>query len=172
MKKIVIVVVLAAILATGTAFADPRPNGLGIGITGGYRGGWGGDHYPGWALALKLPSFAPYLGIDLDIYNNNFSIGLTADWNFVGGDFAPILGWYIDLGGYFGLSAYDKNSYLNLGARLPIGLTIKPIQILDIFIAIVPSLGLGFRVSGSSDDGYFHFPAGGWGGNLGIRVWL
>ena len=173
MKRIVIVLVLAAIIATGTVFAaDPRPNGLGIGAVWGYAGGWGGGGGNGGAaLALKLPSLAPYLGVDLGFGDGWFSIGATADWNMAGGNLASVLGWYIDLGGYLGFWASDDVSRVNLGFRLPVGLTIKPINILDIFVAFVPSLGLGLRVSGDHGDS-LHFPAGGWGLNLGIRLWL
>ena len=173
MKKIVCAIVLAAIIVTGTAFADPRPSGTGIGIVGGFRGNWDGESNITPALALKLPSLDPYLGIDLEIRERYFGFNLTADWNIIGGDLAPVLGWYIDLGGYLGISSHSNNdwSYFNLGARLPIGLTIKPIEILDIFLAIVPTLGLGLRVSGSGGDP-LNFPQGGWGGNLGIRLWF
>jgi len=184
MKKILLVFVLVAIIVTGTAFAaDPRPKGLGIGASWGYDGGWsGGGGNNGANLALKLPSLDPYLGVSLRLGGGNnyswFSVGATFDWNMVGGDLASILGWYIDLGGYVGFWASSTSgnsandwSRVNLGLRLPIGLTIKPIEILDIFVAFVPSIGLGLRVSGDAGDD-FHFPDGGWGFNVGIRLWL
>ena len=42
MKKLLIVLALAAVLATGTALAD-HPGGFGIGVQGGGSSGWRGE---------------------------------------------------------------------------------------------------------------------------------
>ena len=65
MKKILFVFVLAAIVATGTVFAD-HPGGFGIGVQGGTggiwrSGGYGGHHHG--ALSLKIPGIPIFWAI-------------------------------------------------------------------------------------------------------------
>jgi len=165
MKKIFFVLVLAAILATGTAFAD-YPGGWGIGIQGGGIGNWGGGWFGGAALSLKVPSLPIFWAIDFAGGNNYFMLGVSGDYYLVHSALVPAinLDWYLGIGAYvtLGLGGYD---FFGVGGRVPIGLSWQPINFLEVYLQLVPSIGAGFS---SSNFGL----GGGFGGNIGIRFWL
>jgi len=169
MKKVVLVLVLFAILATGTVFAD-HPNGKwGVGIQGGTSGDWdGGGHlHNGGALSLKIPSVPIFWAVRLDIFNDYFSLGISGDKYLIDKLLVKEigLGWYLGLGVGVGIGIGDDDLALGVSGRLPIGLSIQPIDLLEIFLQIVPQLGVSIMPS-------FHFPYGGWGGDIGIRLWF
>jgi outer membrane protein assembly factor BamA len=110
----------------------------------------GGDNYFG-------------LGVSGDFYI--FDLPLVSD---IG------LGWYLGVGGYVNLSLWNSNSSnsgmgLSLGGRVPIGLSwMLPLPLpLPLELYLQAHVGLGVSVFNP-----FHFPDFGWGGNLGIRIWL
>jgi hypothetical protein len=165
MKKLFFVVVLAAIISTGTAFAT-HPNKLGIGVMGTWYGDWYGHGYGGGALSLKIPKVPVFWGISMGFDNNYFSIGLSGDYYFIDRTLVPkaFLHWYLGAGGWVSFYGSDNYARLSLGARLPIGLSFQPLDFLEIFLEIAPSLGVQLID--------LRFPAGGWPISLGIRVWL
>jgi hypothetical protein len=162
MKKIVLVIALAAILATGTVFAQ-HSGGLGIGVL------WGGDIYNSFAhsaaLSLKLPGFPFYWGISVGGFGDVLLIGVQGDKYL----FDQVLvkniglGWYFGLGGYVNLVLANKPS-LSFGARLPIGLSWIPVNFFELFTNFAPSLGISFNPT--------HFPNITVPLELGIRLWL
>jgi len=165
-KKLVLVFALAAILATGTLFAD-HPGGFGIGVQGGYSGAWGGGGFGNGALSLKLPSLPIFWAIRMDITNGYFGLGVSGDYYLIDDKLVPEIGlnWYLGVGGALGLSFGGDWMGLGLAARLPIGLSWQPLPLLEIFLQVVPSLGVSILPG-------FHFPYGGWGGDIGIRLWF
>ena len=166
MKKAVLCLALFAILAAGTVFAD-HPGGWGVGIQGGYNGYWSGGYFGSGALSLKIPKLPIFWAIRLDIEEGYFGLGVSGDYYLIDSKLVPAIGlnWYLGLGGGLGLSF--GNNWLGFGvaARLPIGLSWQPIPLLEIFLQAVPSLGVSILPE-------FHFPYGGWGGDLGIRLWF
>ena len=169
-KKVIIAIALAAILVTGTAFAaDVHPNGLGIGALWGGNAVWGGNGTIGnsVALSLKVPSVPIFWGISFHL-GGALSLGVQGDSYILGSQLIPTLSWFLGIGGYVNL-VLGNEAYIGLGARLPIGLTWQPIDILEIFLNVAPSLGLGFWTAG---NGGIHFPDGGIGWELGIRLWF
>jgi len=179
-KKLLIAVVLAAVLATGTAMADSpaHPDGLGIGVLWGM--GWGGSDWgPGSniALSLKVPALPIFWGINLGIGNHWFSIGVQGDVYFLGGYLVGNwLGWFLGFGLYanFGMSTASgvDAALIGFGARLPIGLTFQFLNnFLELFVNVAPSIGLGIWV-GDYGSGV-EFPHGGiFNFELGLRLWL
>jgi len=165
MKKLVIVIALAAILATGTAFAD-HPSGFGIGVQGGYGGGWGGGWAtsPGVALTLKFPGLPVFWAVDLDIWQSYLGLRVAGDYYFIDKELVSTLHWYLGVGGYVGLGFGTDYFGLGLGARLPIGLSWQPIKLLEIYLQLVPSIGVEFLPNIGL--------GGGWGANLGVRLWF
>jgi hypothetical protein len=187
MKKIVLVIALAAILATGTVFAD-HPGGLGIGLVGGF--GWGGFNGEGaYGLSLKFPGIPIFWALNLGGGSDYFRIGLTGDNYIIDQAIAPDIGlnWFFGVGGFFNFyNRTDENTFgkwsrtnFNLGVRVPVGLSWQPVNLLEIFLDIAPSLGL--YVDGAyksktalgekehkGDVGFF------WGLPLeiGIRLWF
>jgi hypothetical protein len=189
MKKVVVVIALAAILATGTAFAD-HPDGLGIGIVGTYGIGWGGA---GGALSLKIPSVPIYWGISMGLSENFFRLGLTGDSYLIDQALVKDIGlhWFLGLGGWLDFYNHSTTSWENkkysaasfgLGARLPIGLSWQPVKFLEIFLDVAPSLGLWINTEAKYKDsvgiehtwreGGIGFPAWGIPLELGLRIWI
>jgi hypothetical protein len=165
MKKIFFVVVLVAVLATGTAFAD-HPGGLGIGVQGGWSGGWGGGGWGAASLSLKVPSLPIFWAIRMDLWESGFGLGVSGDYYFIDSALPiPTLHWYLGFGVGVGLWGFSDTFGLGASARLPIGLSWQPIKLVEIFLQVVPNLGVQIAPS-------FHFPYGGWGGDIGIRIWL
>jgi len=167
MKKMLIVFTLFAILATGTVFAD-HPGGFGIGVQYGGGGHWdAGGYHSNAALSLKIPSIPLFWAVRLDINDGYFGLGLSGDYYVIDRKLVPEFGlnWYLGIGGSVGLSFWDDGMGLGVAARLPIGLSWQPIPLLEIFLQIVPSLGVDIVPD-------FHFPSGGFGGDIGIRLWF
>jgi hypothetical protein len=166
MKKLVILIALITIIGTGTAFAD-HPSGLGIGVVGSYWGGWGGGYAPGFALSLKLPSVPLFWGIGLQIHDGYFGLGVSGDKYLIDQALVKDIGlhWYLGLGGWVNLGFGNDWFGCSLGLRLPVGLSWQPIPLLELFLDIAPSLGVEVAPG-------FHFPAGGWQPEFGIRLWL
>jgi hypothetical protein len=166
MKKFVIALIFAAVIVTGTAFAD-HPKGFGIGVQGGTSSNWaGGGFYNGGALSLKLPSMPIFWAIRLDAWSNYFSLNVSGDKYLIDSKLVSEIGlhWYLGLGLGAGLGLGDPLGF-GVAGRLPIGLSWQPIPLLEIFLQVVPTLGVAILPD-------FHFPYGGWGGDLGIRLWF
>ena len=170
MKKLVLVLLLVAFIAVGAFANDPRPDGFGIGIVGGGARGWTGGGGFGFSYGLSLHAANTYWGIFASIASNWFSVGVTGDFvTLMGGTFGDgPLGFYIDGGLYGTVFVYDtadgSDFAFGVGARLPIGLSLN-FDIIDIWLAAVPQIGV--RVGGGSLS-----LGGGWGPEIGLRVWF
>jgi hypothetical protein len=167
MKKLLLVLALALILSV-SVFAD-HPGGLGIGIQGGYYGGWeSGSGAPGAALSLKLPSIPIFWAISAHGESNFFTLGVAGDLYLIENALVPQINlhWHAGLGGWVGIGLGGDDLVLALGARVPIGLHIHLLDnFLELFLGVAPNLGVVISPE-------FHFPAGGWPIELGIRIWL
>jgi hypothetical protein len=191
MKKIT-ALIFTVVLAVGSAFAD-HPSGWGIGIQGGWTGGWkGSSGYGGGALSLKIPSIPVFWGISGGIASDVFRISVTGDYYIIDKILIPEakLGWYLGIGGYVGFYNYSSTWYntkynaasLGFGARLPIGVSWQPIDFLELYLDVAPSLGVAIDFEGTYKDGGgnkhtwreggVYFPDGGWGLDIGIRFWI
>ena len=164
MKKIVVFVVLAAILATGTVFAD-HPEGWGVGVVGG--GGWDGVGGGGnAALSLKVPGIPVFWSIELGFPADGINLGVAGDFYLIDDNLIDsLLGWYFGIGAFVGFGLYE-GGYFNVGARLPVGLSLQfPVSslTLEFFLSFVPRLGF------ESDDSPLYFRIG---GEAGLRVWF
>jgi len=185
-KKILFAMVLAAVLTTGKAFASPvHPDGIGIGIMGGFDA-WGG--VGGGALSLKLPTLPVFWGINFGAWTHGFSLGVQGDVYMFGSMFfEDMLGWFFGIGGYVGFASHSQRNYLHagqywtrgwtrigFGVRAPIGLTLQLIDFLELFINLAPSVGINiFSNDNAWDDSYSGVRLGvGLGGELGLRFWF
>jgi hypothetical protein len=158
MKKLFFVI-LIAVLATGMAFAD-HPGGFGIGLQGGY-GGLGG----GAGLTLKFPSLPIFFSIDgISAGSYGFYISGAGDYYFIDDEIVKTLNWYLGAGVGVGIGLGDP-LHLAVSGRIPIGLSWQPIKLLEIYLQVVPQIGLQIL---PSLDLWGNF----WGGNLGIRLWF
>jgi len=112
MKKLVIVLALAAIIATGTVFAD-HPSGWGIGFVGNYSSwGFGGQ---GGGLSLKAPSIPIYWAISFGVGLDYFGLGVTGDYYLYDKNISGPLNWFFGVGGYVTFYSYSANylSYID-----------------------------------------------------------
>jgi hypothetical protein len=192
MKKLFAICIIGLSLTTA-AFAD-HPDGWGIGLLGrgGYGFGGGGAGLGGIAFSLKAPMLPVYWGLNLDLYNHYFGLGITGDWYFLEGLLVPIsgsdgFGYFIGVGGYLGFGTFNDKWYgynygwtsLGFGVRVPLGLNVViPISKikLEVFLDVAPSIGLNFYFYDGDDYwdyyGRHNILGGGVTGELGVRVWF
>jgi hypothetical protein len=162
MKKLLFVLILVAVLTTGTAFAD-YPGGFGIGIQGGFGGAGGGA-----GVTFKLPSIPIFFVVDtLGLGGDSFVISGAGDYYLLHNSIVPDINlhWYFGFGVGVSLWGFGNNFGLAATGRLPIGLSWQPINMLEIYLQAVPQIGLQVAPEIKLWDNF-------WGGNLGIRVWL
>jgi len=171
MKRIILVLVLFTIIATGSAFAD-HPKGIGVGVFYGTSSSWGargwgyGYGHGYYGLSLKVPSIPIFWGINMRITEGYFQLGLMGDKYFIDQVLVKDVGlnWFLGLGLYGNVAFWNDTSSFAFGARLPIGLSWQPIKPLEIFLNLAPSLGIHINP--------LDFPNGGFGAEFGIRVWF
>jgi hypothetical protein len=119
--------------------------------------------------------------MDLDSGNTYsvFNLNLNGDYYLIDRALIPDigLGWFLGLGGYLRFYHYGSDhanmSYngLGAGARLPIGLSWQPVDFLEIFADIAPSVGF-LSYFGDAAPDKFSFPDGGWQGDIAVRFWF
>jgi len=171
MKKLLMVSMLAAVLAAGTAYAD-HPEGIGIGVEFGGFTAWNGWGFGvNTLLSLKFPDLPVFwaVGADINFQNNSgFAFMITGDYYLLDG---PIVGdllhWYMGAGLQLNLGFGVNTFTFGISARIPVGLSLQfPVSklVLEVYFQVVPTIGT-FIVP-------FKFPAGGIGGSFGFRVWL
>jgi len=155
MKKLLLVLVIFAVITTGTAFAE-----FGIGVHGGYGGLGGGG-------GLNLAFSKVFIYIDaFGLGNNHMSLSGAVDFiSFIDDPIVDTLNWYIRLGIGAGLWGFDDKLSLAAAVRLPIGLSWKPIPLLEIFLQVNPQIGMRILPDLNLWGNF-------WGGNLGLRLWL
>jgi hypothetical protein len=185
MKKLIVAVLLGLVLCSAGAFAD-HPKGWGVGIVGQYGGAWtGGGGLGGAALSLKAPALPVFWGISLSFPSNGFGFGVTGDYYLIDQTLVKDigLGWFFGIGGYLDFVTYSytfvntkySQTGFGLGVRVPIGLSLQPIDLLEVFFDFAPSLGLLFYGGDYYDyydnEGKVVF-GGGWQGDVGIRFWF
>ena len=171
MRKITLVFFLVALLSV-SAFAD-HPSGWGVGVVGQGSFGLSGAGRGGAALSLKMPHLPIYWGIDFGLSKNYLGIGATGDLYFIDDTLARDinLGWFFGLGAYADVYLYNGSESgisLGVGARTPIGVNIFPLNFLEIFLDLAPSLGVGF---GIGDRGGIGLDSG-IGADFGVRFWF
>lgn len=191
MKKFLAVCIIGLSLGAANVFAD-HPDGWGIGIFGRGGFGWGSGAGGGdFGLSLKAPMLPIFWGLSFSIGSSYVGVGVTGDYYIID---KPLLSdiklhWYLGVGGYIGFQhwsfkgAYWEASwtYIDFGVRLPIGLSWQPLDFLEVFAAVVPSLGLYIDTDGtwkdtSGTEHKYHEGGLGLGGGigfeLGIRFWF
>ena len=165
MKKFLIVFVLFIIL-TGTAFADHPDNKLGLGVTGGWYGGWLDGGWGHSAFSLKIPNVPIFWAINLGFNSKYFNLGVSGDIYLYERELVAAINlhWMVGLGAWVNLGFGDAKGF-ELGGRLPIGVSWHIFNFLELFADVAPSLG--FKIVPD-----FYFPAGGWSLEIGVRFWL
>jgi hypothetical protein len=112
-------------------------------------------------LSLKLPSIPFLWGIGAQINENTFNMAFTADWWLYTQNLVSFINLYVGPGLY--LSLPDT---IEFGGRVPIGINMYPIEVLELFLEIAPTL-LFF-----SDRQGITIPSFGLQGAFGFRFWF
>jgi hypothetical protein len=170
MKKSLLILILMMIIALSGAFAE-HPDGWGLGA--GYQGA-GSFSNPGYnngfSIFLKAPQLPVYWAFSGSIRSGVTWITLTGDYYFIDKTLVPEinLGWFLGVGGYGRVLINSGNFALDLGVRVPIGLSWQPMDFLEVFADFAPSIGiwLGLGDNGGLDIG------GGWQFDIGVRFWF
>jgi len=153
-KKVVLGVVLAAVLTTGTTFAE---FGIGVQGGGGALGGGGGLNLAFSGVFLYIDGFSAWDG----------GLHLSGALDFIdlyGTSLVNTLDFYIRFGIGAGLWGFNDELRLAASARLPIGLSWRPISLLEIFLQLVPEVGARIL-----PPAYLFWNVG---ANLGLRLWF
>ncbi|AHC14536.1 hypothetical protein [Salinispira pacifica] len=147
MKKFAIILVILMIITVFSASA------VGIGASFGLPiGGLPGTDV---MLSAKLDSLPFLLGLGFGIEPAYF--GATADWWVLNENLAGALNIYLGPGLYIGGAANE----FQLGGRLPIGLNMYPVDFLELFVEIAPTLTIAPV-----------FPSFGAQAAFGLRFWF
>ena len=176
MKRFLLVIVLFVVLSGAVFASDVHPDGLGIGVLWGGNFGWNGWGFgQNIGLSLKIPSVPVFLGIFFGgIGSDGFSVGFQGDIYFLGSEIVPTFGWFLGAGIYASIWHFSPDedtslSSLDFGVRLPIGLTFQPIDLLEVFFNLAPSLGTGVSLGRKNE---IKGLGGGLGAELGLRLWF
>ncbi len=175
MKKI-------ALICLFTLVGMASANALGIGVVYGgspsswnYRGyhnslglslGFGSAERVSWELAIRMWFQGK---------NDNFYMRLAvdADWHVARFNIVKWFQLYAGVGPYVKAGFYTHpnvgNTNVDIGARVPLGMRFIIASTFDIWLAVVPSLGLDMTFSNSGTAVGF---GGGVGGEFGIRIWF
>jgi hypothetical protein len=174
MKKLVLALLIGLLVST-VAFADHE--GFGIGIIGGGGGGLNFGGVGNVGLSLKIPQVPVFWAVYGNFVRDFPGLGITADYYFIdstmveekltgddGSYYNLILHWYLGGGVFFNLHPYSNGAFFDIGVRVPVGLSWHIIKPLEMFLAVVPGVGLANWVRNP-----FHF---GVNGEIGLRYWF
>jgi hypothetical protein len=93
-------------------------------------------------------------------------VGVSGDYYFIDKAIAPKigLGWYLGGGIYGNVGFWSDYVFLAAGGRLPIGLSWQPIDLIEVYLQAVPSIGVQILPPINLNWGI--------GVDLGIRFWF
>jgi len=139
----------------------------------GFNRHWeGGGGTSGAALSLKAPQLPIFWAIRMDIEEHFMWLNVSGDQYLIDDVLVSDINlhWYLGLGvgvacGFWDNPVGSNKTYIGATGRLPVGLSWQPIPLLEIYLQLVPHIGVQIV-----DE--FKFPFGGWGGGLGIRLWF
>jgi hypothetical protein len=154
MKKIIVIAFVLIVLVGFSASAGT------LGIGGAFSMDTVGGLPGGALLSLKIPSIPILWGIAFQTGQDSFNLGLTADWWLYQRQLISFLGLYVGPGLY--LTLPDN---IEIGGRIPIGLNAYPLDFLELFLELAPTL-VFFRQDG------INVPDFGLMGAFGFRFWF
>ncbi|MDR0669089.1 MAG: hypothetical protein LBF95_03310 [Treponema sp.] len=165
MKKKLLLVCVVGLLAANV-FADHPGGKLGVGVFGGGGSSTAAGGRGSLGLSLKLSGLPLFWGVTA-YFGDPFLMNVSADYYLIDDDLVKDgsfnLDWFFGIGG-FGRFYISSNDFaVDLGLRLPIGLSWHIINNVELFADVVP--GLGISLQGNPLDWT-------WGGELGLRLWL
>jgi len=111
-------------------------------------------------LSVKVPQLPMLWGVGLQLSENDFNMAFTADWWLYQQNLVSFLKLYVGPGLYLSLP-----NRIEFGGRVPIGINAYPIEVLELFLEVAPTLLL------FSDTG-IDIPSFGLQGAFGFRFWF
>ncbi len=166
MKRFILICLIGLTVGSAGLFAD-HGNGFAIGPVisgGGGTGGAGGTV----GATFKFPSLPIFWSAKLRFSGDGLGFGVTGDYYFIDRDLVTEgnfnLDWYLGAGAYVNMGFYD-DFHLSLGARVPIGLSWHIADPFELYLGLIPSLGLEITPD-------VHFPDFDIGAELGFRFWF
>jgi len=156
-KRIFFALILIMVISTGAAFAD-----FGIGVHGAFNG-----------VVDIVPSGGLTLGFDNKVFVYFDAVGIyhfLGAFDFVNFVYTPIvktLFFYVRLGLGFSLWNLDnpENLHFATAVRVPIGISWRPIKLIELFAQVLPQVGVEFLPEQKIWNNWF-------GGNVGVRFWF
>jgi len=147
LKKLVACLIAACfVLVGGSAFAATTgSNAVGLFGSIGDTTGVG----PGLGLTAKFGHIP--VGVRYN-FSNPGSLGVSVDYHILDEQkLVESLDYYLGLGGFIGFNYGTDNNKFAFGGRIPVGLQLYPVHILEIYLGVVPlvyllptpNLGLG-----------------------------
>ncbi len=138
--------------------------GIGLQLDAGFSGGKMGG---GPSVTFKLDSVPLVFAVNLDITENYFTMGLTADhWIFnkqIHPEF-PVQ-WFVGYGAFGRIGFGDINTFV-AGARLPIGINAFFADgFFEPYLQVAPSMGIRMAPGFRFPEWYLPF-------SLGFRLWF
>lgn len=156
MNKKLILVALLLTVALASAFTWGIGAAVGLDPVGGLPGS-------NLMMTAKFDQIPFLLGLGFSIQENDFQLGVVADWWALNQNLFSFVNIYVGPGVYFGFTA---PSDIMLGGRVPIGLNIFPFKWMELFLEVAPTLAIF-----GTDPG-MTFPKFGLQGAFGIRFWF
>lgn len=156
-KRFIIALVLIVVLSVSAVAQTPGSLAVGGAFSIDAIGG-----LPNSALlSVKFPGMPVLWGIGAQVGNDAFNLALTADWILYRQNLVGFLNLYVGPGLYLALP-----DIIEFGGRVPIGIYAFPIDPLELFLEIAPTL-LFF-----SDRAGVTIPSFGLQGAFGFRFWF
>jgi hypothetical protein len=147
-KKLWLAMTIVLLSTSAGLFA----NGLNaVGIYGNLIGSGTGSFGGGIGLTLKFGNF-PVLGLEWMLAEQASRIGVSCDWWVINNHLGGALDYYLGIGGYLGIATGGQTSAIDIGARLPIGLQLWPLDKFEIFgefapmLTFIPTLNINFAL--------------------------
>ena len=160
-NKILVLAVLALLFVPAAAFSA---TGLGAAYTFGLNNG---DNSTGAALSINTPAIPGTVQTLRFTFSGDdyFSFALADDWWVIQENISGSLDFYIGLGFFAGITSVDDTTDFSLGGRIPVGLSLMPLDFAELFAEITPAMGLGFEPE-------LYFPSWSVQGAVGFRIWF
>ena len=169
MKKLTMLLVLLTALTSGAFAKHPGGWGLGIGYQGFERWEKGHNYGSGVSAFIKAPVVPVYWGLDFHFTGGWYKLQLSGDYYIFDKTLVKSVnfGWFLGAGACFGFTL-EPSRIIEFDIRIPTGFYIMPLDNLEIFLDVVPTIGFDampqFRA--------FHFPGGGLHFDVGVRFWF
>lgn len=132
-KRIILIALLVFVLAAGAASAMSLGLSFGVQPLGGLPGS-------DVMLSARFDGMPFLMGLGFSVGEDVFSLGFTADYILYRTNLVNFLGLYAGPGGYIGIAG----DAFSAGLRIPVALYAFPLDPLELFLEIAPTITATF----------------------------